>query len=147
MPDLGPLQFDLEVSDTFQTRAPNEPLVGTVIRVKAQVSVNWNLARTEIGAADGVTFSALRWLDAGRGPLPVHEIGFNGTKKTGTISYEAVTGFFRVIQEDTAGNRYRWLVTPYIKLVRTFSPLEGAPTIAEAQHAQGTAEGAWQPLP
>ena len=148
MAEFGPQQFELEVSDIYHANGPDEPLNGITIRAIVAVTVNWNFKRTEL-TEKSVKFAAPIWVDAGAGPFTVFDDTLGGLKKPiGKVSYSVVTDFFHIVDADEGKGRFRWLITPYVKLFRTFTPSSGsAPNTEEACMTSDRLEGVWQQMP
>ena len=144
----GPQQFDLPVYETYLTRDPAEPLVGTDIEGTITVTINWNPAGTDL-AEQGVAFSSPVWSGAVNGPLTVYDEAMGGgLQPVGTVSWSVRTQFSKAVEPDTPNKRFRWSVTPIIELVRTLKPTDGnQPDIEVTYTASDNAKGEWIPQP
>lgn len=47
MPDLGPHQFDIPVSDSYPANNPADPSDDLKVSVEVPVTIHWNLGRGE----------------------------------------------------------------------------------------------------
>lgn len=148
MPPFGPQQFDLSVFETYQTKDPAAPIVGTDIEGTVGVTINWNLNRTEL-TKQGVVFSAPLWLGPGNGPLSVYgDVLGGGLCPTGTVAWSVMTHTLKVVELDTPNKQFRWAITPVIQLIRTFTSKTGGPPDTEvADTASDTVRGGWMPQP
>ncbi|HXQ82423.1 MAG TPA: hypothetical protein VN775_13980 [Opitutaceae bacterium] len=148
MPPLGPQQFDLSVSETYQTKDPAAPIVGTDIQGTVSATVNWNLNRTEL-TDQGVVFSDPSWLGPGCGPLTVYDDGIGGgLQPVGAVAWSLKTQVLRVVEADTPNKQYRWAITPVVQLIRTITSTIGKlpDTQVTGQDSQ-TVKGGWLPQP
>jgi hypothetical protein len=148
MPPFGPQQFNLQVFDTYNTGSPSEPLGGTQIVGDIQVTINWVLDQTDL-TAKGVEFAAPFWQGSGHGPLVVYseEIGGN-SQPVAKVAWSVTTNALKETEEDTPNKRFRWVITPVVQLVRTYTPDDGSPPDIEIVNtASDTERGAWKPLP
>jgi hypothetical protein len=145
---MGPQQFDLTVYETYQTKDPAAPLTGTQIQGTITVTVNWNLAGTQL-TDQGVTYSDTLWTGPGCGPFNVYDEALGGGLQViGTVAWKTQTNTIKTVESDPTGNQVRWSVTPVITLVRTFKSSTGDPDDTEVTYtASDTVKGAWMPKP
>jgi len=144
---LGPLSFELNFLDSFDTRVPQAPITGIETSVDVNIVVHWNLARTELEDS-GVEYDPIVWTKAGPGPHDVFEdqLGLSERKKVGTITWSLVTKTQKWIQKD--GARFRMVVTviPTLMLTQKRTGVS-APAIEIRQTQPIPCHGAWQNLP
>lgn len=118
---LGPDVFEIQLSDSFSTLNPNDPIVGIDLTAVVPVTVNWNLARTDLISTPEqkeVTFGEIRWEGAGAGPHDIFEEKLGGQReKVGTVTWSITLEYYKIVQ--TNGGLHRWLVTPCPILYRT----------------------------
>jgi hypothetical protein len=148
MPPLGPQQFNLQVFDTYNTGSPNEPVDGTHIVGIVQVTIDWNLDRTDL-TGKGVEFGDPFWQGPGNGPMIVYseEIG-SGPQPVGKVAWSLTTNALKDTDQDTPNKRFRWSITPVVQLVRTYTPNDGSPPDTEVVYtASDTVKGTWRPMP
>jgi hypothetical protein len=147
--EYGPQQFELTVRDSFAANNPADESDDTTVEVVTPVTICWNLGRTALEKDKTVEFSAPRWLGSGKGPIRIFEerIGSN-IVQTGTASWEQTTELLQKIEMHGNGKKYRLLVTPQVRLLRTIVPATGgSPRTQEVAKAASTARGAWVDLP
>jgi hypothetical protein len=144
----GPLQFDMQVFDTYQTNDPAAPIDGAHIVATISITINWNVAGTELTNA-GVVFSAPVWIGPGGGPLNVYDNTMGGgLKLIGTVTWSVNADTLKRIDTDTANQRLRWMITPVLQLIRTFKPNDGSPPDIEVAYTNSdTSYGNWTPMP
>lgn len=147
MPDLGPQQFDIPISDQlFPTLNPDDPAIGIAPSALVPVTIPWNLQRTELAKDQAVTFGTIRWSGAGTGPHDVFAEKLGGQReKIGTVSWSIDTVCYQTVQSN--GGHHRWLITPCPILSRTFTPLSGAPETTEAARNPQPCPGNWVNTP
>jgi hypothetical protein len=145
---MGPQQFDLSVYETYQTKDPAAPITGTEIEGTVTVTINWNLAGTELTDKD-VQYSDILWTGAGNGPLTVYDDALGGGMKAiGTVEWHAKTHTIKVVETETPNKQVRWAITPVVELVRTFKSTVGDPDDTGVTYtASDTVRGAWMPQP
>ncbi len=145
---MGPQQFDLLVFETYQTKDPAAPLVGTHIECTVGVTIDWNLNRTEL-TGKGVEFLDPFWSGPGNGPMTVYDEAIGGgTQPVGTVSWSVATQVLKSVEEDAPNRRYRWAVTPELQLIRKFVSKLGEPPDTEITYtASDTVRGGWIPKP
>jgi hypothetical protein len=145
----GTQQFDLDVYDNnYPTGDPAAPLVGTNIHGTVTVTINWNPAGTDL--ADGaVSFSPAQWDVPGCGPLTVYSDAMGGgVQPVGAVAWTIKTSFQKTAEQDTPNKRFRWIITPQVELVRTFTSTIGDPNETGAVFtATDNAKGGWLPQP
>lgn len=151
MSQYGPQAFEIQLSDTYRTFNPADPLVGIEVTAVVPITIQWNLGRTELiprvdlGEKD-VTFAPTRWHGAGAGPHDVYAIKVGDrTEKIGTIVWSVTCDFYKEVQSN--GGRFRWLITPNPILLRTFTPIGGSPQITEILKQPVPCPGNWLALP
>ncbi|GAB5560321.1 MAG: hypothetical protein SynsKO_19680 [Synoicihabitans sp.] len=145
----GPNTYSRQVTDTFTVNHASASKAKT--NYKAQVTVHWDFHRREL-TKHGVKFTGGMWLLAGKGPIDVFASTTSGQRqKSGTVSWNVVTGFEHKVETKTATKKFRNVYVPWIKLTRTFKPVDGSPptTTELPQQASGIAtdRGSWQPIP
>ena len=147
--DYGPQQFELTVRDSFAANNPADESDDAAVEVVTPVTICWNLHRTALEKDQGVVFSAPRWLGSGKGPIQVFEEKLGGNMaKTGSASWEQTTEVLQKVEMHGNGKKYRLLVTPQVRLLRTFVPATGgSPRTEEVAKAAATARGTWVDLP
>jgi hypothetical protein len=140
----GPLQFDKQVFDAFNTQAPDAPVGGTYIVGTTSITLNWNPAGTEL-TDQAVVFGNVRWDKSGCGPLPVYDDAMGGGMKcSGTVAWATDTDVMKKLITDAATQRVRWAITPVIRLTRTVTPIDnGPPTSDQVYEATNTVWGEW----
>jgi hypothetical protein len=145
---MGPQQFDLSVFETYQTKDPAAPITGTEIEGTASVTINWNMAGTELTDKD-VEYSDVLWTGPGNGPLTVYDAAIGGGMKAiGTVEWNAKTHTIKVVEADTPNRQIRWAITPVVQLIRTFKSATGDPDDTEVTYtASDTVRGGWMPQP
>ena len=143
----GPQTFDLQLYEVYHTGDPAAPLDGTNITGIITVTINWNAGGTDV-LEKAVVFSDGDWGDAGKGPLTLYDEAMGGgTKPVGTVAWTAKPTFTKTKETDTPNNRYRWMITPVIDLVRTVTSTEGnPPEILVTYTASDNVPGGWIPL-
>jgi hypothetical protein len=145
---MGPQQFDLSVFETYQTKDPAAPITGTEIEGTVSVTINWNLAGTELTDKD-VQYSDASWSGAGNGPLTVYDDAMGGALVAiGTVAWTAQTHTLKKVETDTPNKQMRWAVTPVVQLIRNFKSKVGDPDDTEVTYtASDTVRGGWMPQP
>jgi hypothetical protein len=145
---MGPQEFDLQLFETYQTKDPAAPITGTEIEGTVTVTVNWNLAGTEL-TDKGVEFSDPVWSSAGKGPFTVYDDVFGGgMKPIGTVEWKAATHAIKNVEADAPNKQVRWAITPVVQLIRTFKSSTGDPDDTEVTNtASDTVRGAWMAQP
>jgi hypothetical protein len=141
-------QFDLQVFDHLQTDNPADPLVGLDIQGTISVTINW----TDDGTAltdKGVEFAAPQWSGPGIGPFTVYRnLGGGMLKPIETVSWMTATSTMKHRETDAAAKKFRWVITPIVKLMRQRTPKGGgAPVIEFAYTAANPVKGAWKAIP
>ena len=152
MSPLGPQQFDVDVSDQlYRTYNPDDPIIGIAVTATVPVIIPWNLGRTGLeqdkdGEDKKVTFGEIRWSEAGPGPHDVFGEKIGGhLEKIATVEWSVKTTCYQTVQA-TAGH-HRWLITPCPILLRTYSPLNGAPKTEEVMKNPQPCPGSWVTTP
>jgi hypothetical protein len=145
---MGPIEFDLQVFETYQTRDPAAPITGTEIQGTVTVTINWNPKGTELTDKD-VVFSDAVWTGAGSGPLTVYDEALGGgLQPIGKVQWKALPRTLKVVETDTPNKQIRWAVTPLVDLVRTFKSSTGDPDDTQTTYtASDTVHGGWMPQP
>lgn len=144
----GIQQFELQISDSFPTHNPGNPSPEITVDVRVPVTLYWDLDRTTLDSKKDVDFGAARWLGAGRGQHPVWEGQLGGKNaKVGAVSWELVTEVMRKTETKADGSAYRVLITPFARLLRTFTPVNGgSPETEESRSSSSTVTGNWIPI-
>lgn len=139
----GPQNFDLWIGETFQTHDPASPVVGVDIAATVPVTINWNVAGTELTAAD-VVLSAPQWQGVGHGPLTLYNpIGF-ALPPIGRVDWSVETHVIKKLETHPAGGRHRWAITPIVQLRRNIKMADGTPSSSGVVYtASDTARGGW----
>jgi hypothetical protein len=145
---MGPQQFDLPVYETYNTKDPAAPITGIEIVGNVTVTINWNLAGTDLTDKD-VVFSDPVWTAPGNGPLNVYDEAVGGgLKPIGTVAWSAQTHALKNVETDTPNKKVRWAVTPVVQLIRTVKSSTGDPDDIQVVYtASDTVRGAWMPQP
>lgn len=140
---MAPLQFDLSLYETYQTKDANAPLTGTEIEGTVSVKVDWGAGgATQPTAA----FDPPAWNATGAGPLTVYDDVIGGVKPIGTVSWNVATHAIVKLEPNTPEMKSRWTVTPVVQLVRTFCPADGSPTQTDITFTDSdTVKGDWFP--
>jgi hypothetical protein len=149
MPPSGPQQFDLNLFETFDTKDPAAPQGGLNIQGQVGVTVNWNIAGTEL-TDKGVEYDAPLWLGPGCGPFTIFEEVLNQQPRpVGSVVWSVVTRTYKSVKQDPPNKRYRWSVTPVATLIRTVTSTQGKPPeITQVMSAKpDPIDGNWLPLP
>lgn len=143
--EYGIQQFELCVDDSFATHNPNNGSCDVSVNVTIPVTLYWDLKRTKLDERKDVGFASPRWLGAGKGPHPVWDSRLGGKDvKVGTVEWDVITEVLRKTETNPAGSAYRTLVTPYVRLLRTYTPASGgSPTIEEVRTQGSTVQSAW----
>jgi hypothetical protein len=146
---FGPQQFELPLSDSYPANNPADESDDLRVEVIVPVTLFWNLERTQLDEKKDVQFGAPRWLGVGSGPLPVFQQKLAGTvEKVGTVQWTVITEVLRRVETNSAGKKYRHLITPLVRLIRTFTPSNGgSPSIEEVRQNSSTVRGDWISLP
>lgn len=147
--EYGPQQFELPLSDSFPANNPADTSDDLTVAVKLPVTLFWNLERTELEEKKDVQFSAPRWLESGQGPHAVFEEKLGGRlEKIGTLQWQVTTDVLRKVETHAGGKKYRHVIMPVARLIRTFTPANGgSPRIEEARMYSSTARGNWLSFP
>ena len=151
MSDYGPQAFEIQLSDSFRTLSPTDPLVGIDVTAVVPVTIHWNLGRTELAPRDelnekDITFGSTTWQGAGPGPHDVYEKKIDDrSEKIGCVTWSVTTDFYKVVQ--SSKDKFRWLVTPCPVLLRTFIPTGGSPQTTEVLKQPVPCPGNWSVLP
>ncbi len=141
----GPQQFELQLIDSFPAYNPADPSDDIGVTVAIPVTLHWNLDRTELDKEKDVQFSPARWTGVGSGPHVVYEEKLAGRiEKVGTVEWKVITEVLRRVETNTPGKKYRHVITPLVRLMRTFTPSNGgSPKVEEARTAASTVRGGW----
>lgn len=140
-----PLQgFELQLFETFQTRDPAAPIVGTDIAATVGITIDWTLKGEEL-TDKCVRFGDPVWGGAGHGPLTVYRDVIGGsTRADATVSWSVETHVVKKVEHDGPNRRLRWAVTPVVQLIRKTVPKDGNLARAEVVYtASDTVRGAW----
>lgn len=150
MPDLGPHQFDLIVSDTYPANNPADSSDDLKVNVEVPVTIHWNLGRTALEPKKNpdVEFEEARWSLAGPGPHSVYEEKLGGpVAKTGVLKWKLATSVLRRVEKSPDGKKYRLVIAPVVRLVSQFSPANGgSDRIEERAKNSAVSRGAWVAL-
>ncbi len=150
MPDLGPHQFDIPVSDSYPANNPADPSDDLKVSVEVPVTIHWNLGRTALEPKKNpdVEFEEARWTLAGPGPHNVYEEKLGGSVvRTGVLKWKLATSVLRRVEKSPDGKKYRLVITPVVRLMSEFSPANGGSNIiTERYKNSATSRGAWVPL-
>ena len=150
MPDLGPQQFDLSVSDSYPANNPADSDDDLKVNVEVPVTIHWNLARTALEPKKNpdVEFEEARWSLAGPGPHQAYEEKPGGTvAKTGVLKWKLATSVLRRVEKSPDGKKYRLVFAPVVRLVSQFSPANGgSDQIEERAKNSAVSRGAWVAL-
>ena len=147
----GPSTHWQEASDTIRTNNPGDPGSTQTSTHKVLVTLDWDFHRLKL-SRNGVKFTSGLWLGAGKGPVDVYEHILGGKRrKTGKMKWDVVTGCLQKVETDTQRGLYRNLYTPFIRMIRTFTPVGGgSPVVTELPQCNTgilTEKGSWQEIP
>lgn len=145
----GPQQFELSLGDTYPANNPADPNDDISVSVVVPVTLHWNLERTALDKEKDVQFSTPRWSGAGAGPHVVFEEKMGGrVEKVGTVEWKLASDVLRRVETNTPGKKYRLMITPVVRLMRTFTPSNGgSPRFEEVRINSSTVRGGWIPMP
>jgi len=147
----GPSTHWRQTTDTVQTNNPADRRSTVSATYKALVTLDWDFHRHKLSRT-GVRFTAGTWLGAGKGPVDVYEHIVGGKrKKTGRFKWAVTTGFLQKTETDRKAGKFRYLYTPFIRMVRVFDPVGGGTSAVTElpQNSAGllTERGSWQKVP
>ncbi len=150
MPTLsGPQTYQSRTTDKYTTYNPDNPGNSVRMEVAVPVTVPWNQSRTDLLKDKNVEFGEPIWLQAGAGPHAVFKPRPGQLyEPTGSISWSVTTEVLVQVQTNPASKKRRFLITPFIHLLRTFKPLrQGTPNTEEVKAFGETLRGNWHAIP
>jgi len=145
----GPQTYQSRTTDSYKTYNPQN--AGNLVRVEVvvPVTVPWNHKRTDLIKDKKIEFGTPLWLRAGAGPHEVFKLRPGQLyEPIGSITWSITTEVLVKTQTSSNSEKRRFLITPFIHLMRTFKPLRGGtPTTEKVKGFGDTLRGNWHAIP